>query len=65
MAWSDLHARLLSRAFERILLKPAPGSMPFVRCLPPDVVQALATEPTFDPQGWQIWRVADSESEVT
>jgi DNA phosphorothioation-dependent restriction protein DptH len=39
--------------------------MAFVRCLSPDVVQALATEPTFDPQGWQIWRVADSESEVT
>lgn len=64
MPWTEIHARLLSRAFERILVKPAPGSMAYVRCLSPDVVRALATEPTFNPHGWHVWRVADSESEV-
>lgn len=63
MPWTDLHAKLLSRAFERILGKPAAGSIAFVRCLTPDVVQTLAIEPAFAPEGWQVWRVADLVNE--
>jgi DNA phosphorothioation-dependent restriction protein DptH len=67
MKWTDLHARVLRRAFEKLLGKsdPASGSMAFVRCLTPDVVQALATDVKFAPQNWRVWRVADSTNEST
>ena len=35
--------------------------MAFVRCLTPDVVEALAADVTFAPEGWQVLRVADTE----
>ena len=33
--------------------------MAFVRCLTPDVVEALGADPSFAPAGWQVLRVAD------
>ena len=39
--WTELHAKILSLAFERVLGKADSGSVAFVRCLTPDVVQAL------------------------
>ena len=41
MGWSDLHGRLLARAFENLLGASQRGTMAFVRCLTPDVVGAL------------------------
>lgn len=43
----------------RGLLGPAqPGTMAFVRCLPAEVVHALAADPDFRLDGWQIASVA-------
>src|SRR5262245_39884953 len=64
MAWTDLHARILRRAFEKVLGKPDSGSMAFVRCLTPDVVAALAADVSFNPQDWRVWRVADLDNEA-
>ena len=33
--------------------------MAFARCLRPDVVARLCVEREFDPDGWEVWRVAD------
>ncbi len=33
--------------------------MAFVRCLTPDVIEALGADPSFAPDGWQVLRVAD------
>lgn len=60
MPWTEVHTTFLTQAFERNLGKTDPGSVAFVRCLTPDVVQNLANEQAFAPQGWQVWRVADS-----
>src|SRR5262245_58308498 len=35
--------------------------MAFVRCLTPDVVEALVADSAFAPAGWQVCRVADTE----
>jgi len=64
MPWTEVHTTILTQAFERSLGKPDPGSIAFVRCLTPDVVQTLASEPAFAPGGWQVWRVADSIDEA-
>ena len=62
MEWTELHSSILGRAFEKVLGKPEIGSMAFVRCLTPDVVHTLAKDDaSFAPQGWQVWRVADSD----
>ena len=61
MEWTDLHGRLLARAFEKLLGSPQPGAMAFVRCLTLDVVEALAVDEAFTPGGWQVLRVADEE----
>ena len=61
MGWTELHPRILGRALEKVLGKPEIGSMAFVRCLTPDVVLTLAKDASFAPQGWQVWRVADSD----
>lgn len=60
MSWTELHATLLSRAFEKLLGRAEPGVMAFVRCLAPDVIEALAKTSTFAPSGWVVLRVADS-----
>lgn len=63
MEWTDLHAGILRQTFEKLLGKPDSGSMAFVRCLTPDVVQALVTDASFAPRDWRLWRVADSDDE--
>ncbi len=62
MSFNDLHARLLSGTLERVLGKPDPGSVAFVRCLTPDVVEALAKDRMFAPSRWDVWRVADFDA---
>ena len=61
MIWTELHARLLSIGFEKLLGRSDPGTMAFVRCLTPDVVEALAKTESFSPTAWHVWRVADEE----
>lgn len=55
---TELHALLLSQAFERVLGVAEVGSMAYVRCLTGDIVEALAAAPEFSLQGWKVWRVA-------
>ena len=61
MNWNELHGSLLSKAFEKILGQPDAGAMAFVRCLTPDVVEALAVDRGFAPGDWKVCRVADDE----
>ena len=63
MQCTDLHARILALAFEKVLGRASAGSMAFVRCLTPDIVQALAANRSFAPHDWQVWRVADASDE--
>lgn len=58
MTWTELHATLLSRVFEKVLGQTGPGTMAYVRCLTPDVVEALASDERFAPEGWHVCRVA-------
>jgi DNA phosphorothioation-dependent restriction protein DptH len=62
MGWTNLHARILGLAFEKVLGKPDSGSMAFVRCLTPDVVHSLAKDISFAPRGWRVLCVADSNN---
>lgn len=57
---TELHARLVANAFNKVLGRADPGTMAFVRCLTPDVVEALAGDTNFAPPGWKAWRVADT-----
>ena len=61
MEWTTLHGALLARAFERVLGRPEEGAVAFVRCLTPDVVEALATDDEFAPVDWRVLRVAGRE----
>ena len=61
MNWTELHSTLLSRAFEKVLGRPDAGTIAFIRCLTPDVVEALATDQRFAPEAWQVRRVAESD----
>ena len=61
MEWTDLHGRLLAEACEKVLGISQAGTMAFVRCLTPNVVEALADDVSFAPTGWQVKRVADEE----
>ena len=61
MAWTDLHGELLAKAFQNVLGRPAEGAMAFVRCLTPDIVEALAQDQQFEISGWTILRVANFE----
>ena len=63
MEWTDLHARVLGLAFENVLGKPDSGSMAFVRCLTPDVAEALANDSSFAPRDWPVWLVSASNNE--
>src|SRR5271165_5688844 len=60
MKWTELHAKILSQAFEKILGKADSGSVAFVRCLTPDVVRALSSDESFGPSDWQVWSVTES-----
>ena len=59
MEWNSLHGRLLAGAFKSVLGDSQPGAMAFVRCLTPNVIEALGTDISFAPDGWQVLRVAD------
>ena len=61
MVLTELHARLLANAFEKVLGKADQGSMAFVRCLTSDVVEALARNTSFALSAWKVWRVADAK----
>jgi DNA phosphorothioation-dependent restriction protein DptH len=54
-------ASLLALAFEHLLRRPEPGSMAFVRCLPPEVTRSLAADPSFTLPGWQVAAVIESK----
>lgn len=61
MEWTRLHGQVLGQAFEKVLGRPEPGTVAFVRCLTPDVVERLAADENFRVQNWQVWRVANSD----
>ena len=61
MLLTDLHASLLSRAFQSVLGAANEGSVAYVRCLTGEIIEALMTSPSFSPKGWKVWRVADLE----
>ena len=61
MEWTDLHGRLLGRAFEQVLGRAESGTVAFVRCLTPDVVAELVADSSFAPQDWRVSRVADMD----
>lgn len=61
MVWTEQHAQLIAKSFEKVLGRPDQGAMAFVRCLTPDVVKALAGDTTFALSAWRVWRVADVE----
>ncbi len=63
MIWTDLHARILGKAFENIVGTGETGSMAFCRCLSSDVVEALVKDPHFKVSGWEVWRVADENND--
>jgi DNA phosphorothioation-dependent restriction protein DptH len=63
MTLKTLHSTLLARAFEKVLGRPDSGTIAFVRCLVPDVVESLAHSTDFTPDGWTIWRVADIDDQ--
>ena len=65
MVWTEPHARIMAKSFEKVLGRAEPGSMAFVRCLTPDVVAALASDMAFAPYGWLVRRVADVDEERT
>jgi DNA phosphorothioation-dependent restriction protein DptH len=64
MTFTALHSALLARAFEKVLGRPDSGAMAFVRCLTPDVVEALVYATDFNPVGWRIRRVANVDNEA-
>jgi DNA phosphorothioation-dependent restriction protein DptH len=59
MTLNELHASLLSKAFDHVLGSPEMGSMAYVRCLTSDIVETLAKTMNFSPKDWIVWRVAD------
>ena len=61
MIWTELHARLLSTAFEEVLGRAEKGALAFTRCLAPEVVERLASDGGFEPAGWQVFRVVDAD----
>ncbi|WP_052344013.1 ATP-binding protein [Kallotenue papyrolyticum] len=61
MVWTELHGRLCSGAFEKVLGRAEPGAMAFVRCLSPEVAERLGRDRTFAPTGWRVFRVADAD----
>lgn len=62
MNWTRSHGPILADAFGKILGQPEVGDMAFVRCLGPDIIDALARDlDGFAISGWTILRVADAE----
>jgi DNA polymerase III delta prime subunit len=65
MRLTELHATLLSQAFERVLGVAKTGSVAYVRCLTGDIVDELAAALKFTPSGWRVQRVADRSNPTT
>ena len=65
MEWTNYHANVLRKSFERILGEMESGSVAFVRCLAPEVMHALAKDTSFAPDGWDVRCVSDSDNEQT
>ena len=64
MNWTGHHGAVLAKALGIVLGRPERGGMAFVRCLAPDVVDALARDSDgFCLPDWHIWRVADVEDD--
>jgi len=63
IGWNELHARIMGEATQAVVGKPDMGTMAFVRCLTPEVVESLANDKAFAPSGWTVWRVANIEEE--
>ena len=59
MILNNLHAQILSKAFEHVLGVPDVGSMAYIRCLTGDILEALSIMDDFQPQGWKIKYVSD------
>lgn len=59
MALPENAAPILAQALGDLLGKPTPGSMAFIRCLPPDAARDLANDARFAVLHWQIAVVAD------
>ena len=60
MSWTSLHAKILRTALEHLLGHGEEGAVAFIRCLPPEVILAAASDPDFAPKGWKVYRVADA-----
>ena len=56
---------LLASAFKKLLGGATTGSMAFVRCLPAEVVTALAADPSFDLAPWKVAAVTDQADSAT
>ena len=63
MTITKIHSILLAHSLEKLLGCSDSGSMAFIRCLTPDVVNALASDHEFSPKGWIIRRVADIDDQ--
>ncbi|HOL96388.1 MAG TPA: hypothetical protein PLH79_18735, partial [bacterium] len=59
MTISELHARILAKALEKLLKASNPGTMAYVRCLTSDIVRELVLQRSFQLKDWDIFRVAD------
>jgi len=62
---SDAAALILTNAFAKLLGRPEPGSMAFVRCLPPDATAALAAHDPFTIPGWRVAAVVEAPDPQT
>ena len=68
MKWTNLHAELFFRSLKKLLVtgNSEPGSMVFLRCLTPEIVQRLihnAVDASRVP-GWNLYCVADENIEA-
>ena len=65
MRLTEYHASILASAFANVLGGGEPGALAFARCLDPETARNLAEHPSFAPEGWRVWRVADADDETT
>src|SRR5437867_1329679 len=64
-AITELHSKLLTQAFEKLLGEPRDGSVAFVKCLVSEVVRELSASARFAPKDWQVCCVADHNNPPT
>ncbi|MBF0555151.1 MAG: hypothetical protein HQK96_11450 [Nitrospirae bacterium] len=65
MEWTNLHSKILSNSFRKVLGHSERGALAFVRCLTSDIVEALSEDATFQLTDWKVFRVADTVSATT